>query len=108
VLLHLQLYQALPSVREWTTSKIGHLLLINFSSNIVWLMVYGQGNKSQAALWVALAVLTAGQLGSLIALHRSLRVHYGSTGASWQEKVCVHLFVSVFLGECAPRPGLRW
>lgn len=97
---HLQLYQALPSSREWSVSKIGHLLLLNFSSNIVWLLVYGQGNRSQAALWAALAVLTAGQLGSLIALHRSLRVHYGSTEAPWKEKVCVHLFVSVFLGEC--------
>jgi hypothetical protein len=94
-----QVYQALPSHREWTVSKIGVLFLANLGANIVWLLVFGRGNKSRVALWLAAVILFGGILATLIALHTSLGVHYGNAGVATWEKWGAHVFISLYMGE---------
>ncbi len=80
-------------------SKIGVLFLANLGANIVWLLVFGRGNKSRVALWLAAVILFGGILATLIALHISLGVHYGNAGVATWEKWGAHVFISLYMGE---------
>jgi hypothetical protein len=70
---------------------------------VVWLLVFGQGNRSRAALWVAAAILFGGILATLIRLHTSMGIAYGTGAATTGERWCTHVFISLYMGawQCA-------
>lgn len=84
-------YQALPRNRERPfINKIGYLFALGSLANVVWLFLwhYEQISLSVIPMFIL--------LGSLIAIY--LRIDIGRSDELREEKLCVHLPFSVYLG----------
>lgn len=84
-------YQALPSQKSKPFQKqISYLFILSSIFNVMWLFLW-----QNEFLSISVGVIFA-FLASLITIY--LRLHIGRSNASLNEKLCVHLPFSVYLG----------
>jgi hypothetical protein len=89
------LFLAAPSRWRWAVDHVGPFLAINLAANAIWIFAF---TSEWAGLWLSVALIFCGLLVPLIVLHRRLSIGSDLRPATVAEFVCVHLFISLYLG----------
>jgi hypothetical protein len=89
------LFLAAPTKWRWAVDHVGPFLAINLAANAMWIFAFTQ---EWAGLWLSVALIFCGLLVPLVVLHRRLSIGSDLRPVTVTEFVCVHLFISLYLG----------
>lgn len=89
------IFQAIPRNASWTASRVGPWMVLNLVANAAWLPLF---QNEVGGMWASVGVIAGGIVLPLAVLHWRFWRPAALDATRWGEFVCVHPFISLYLG----------